>query len=60
MTEEKRKELLDRLKNVTEKEYYPGSKHPEGDRENWHCDFLIYLGHPEIVKEFKKVDKRYS
>lgn len=39
----------------------------KGDEELGHshadgvlCDFLIYLGHPEIVKEFKKVDKWYS
>ena len=38
MTEEKRKELLDQLKNVTEKDYYPGSKYQKGDAENWHYD----------------------
>ena len=60
-------ELLDRLKNVTEKDYYPGSKYPKGDRENWHyeadcilCELLDYLGYHDFVEAFEEVPKWYA
>lgn len=63
------KELLDRLKNVTEKEYYPHaseySKH--GDREDWHreadnilCELLDELGYHDFVEAFEEVPKWYA
>lgn len=67
MTEEKRKELLDQLKNVTEKDYYPGSKYPKGDAENWHydadcilCELLDCLGYHDFVEAFEEVPKWYA
>ena len=68
MTEERRKELLDRLKNVTKKEYYPGSKVcPYGDREDWHveadnilCELLDELGYHDFVEAFEEVPKWYA
>lgn len=68
--EEKQKkinELLDRLKNVTEKDYYPGSEYPKGDREDWHveadnilCELLDYLGYHNFVEAFEEVPKWYA
>lgn len=67
MTEEKRKELLERLKNVTEKDYYPGSKYPKGDAEEWHveadnilCELLDCLGYHDFVEAFDEVPKWYT
>lgn len=68
MTEERRKELLERLKNVTEKEYYQGSKFgPYGDREDWHaeadnilCELLDELGYHDFVEAFEEVPKWYA
>lgn len=60
-------EFLERLKTVTEKDYYPGSKYPKGDRENWHyeadcilCELLDYLGYHDFVEAFEEVPKWYA
>lgn len=69
--EEKQKkinELLERLKTVTEKEYYPNSKISKfGDREDWHveadnilCELLGYLGYHDFVEAFEEVPKWYA
>lgn len=69
--EEKQKkinELLERLKTVTEKEYYPNSKmFKGGDREDWHveadnilCELLDYLGYHDFVEAFEEVPKWYA
>jgi len=68
--EEKQKkinELLERLKTVTEKEYWPSTKHPLGDREDWHveadnilCELLDYLGYHNFVEAFEEVPKWYA
>ena len=61
------KELLNRLKNVTEKEYYPNSDFPTGDREDWHveadnilCELLDELGYHDFVEAFEEVPKWYA
>lgn len=68
--EEKQKkihELLERLKTVTEKEYWPNTKHPLGDPEEWHaeadsilCELLDYLGYHDFVEAFEEVPKWYA
>lgn len=68
--EEKQKkinELLERLKTVTEKDYWPNCKNQKGDREDWHveadnilCELLDYLGYHDFVEEFEKVPKWYA
>lgn len=60
--------LLERLKNVTYKEYYPNSKISKfGDREDWHveadnilCELLDYLGYHDFVEAFEEVPKWYA
>lgn len=69
--EEKQKkinELLERLKTVTEKKYYPNSRIPEyRDQEDWHfdadnilCELLDYLGYHDFVVAFEEVPKWYA
>lgn len=60
-------EFLNRLKHVTEKEYYPSTHFPMGDREDWHreadnilCELLNYLGYPDFVEAFEEVPKWYA
>lgn len=61
-------ELLERLKTVTEKEYYPNSKKSKlGDREDWHmeadnilCDLLDYLGYHDFVDAWDAIPKWYA
>lgn len=68
--EEKQKkinELLERLKTVTEKDYWLRSKCIKGDREDWHveadnilCELLDYLGYHNFVEVFNEASKWYS
>lgn len=69
-SEEKQKtinNLLERLKTVTEKDYWPTSKNPKGDNEDWHieadsilCELLDYLGYHDFVEAFNEVPKWYA
>ena len=61
------KELLDRLRNVTEKEYHPNTHFPMGGQEDWHieadkilCELLDELGYHDFVEAFEKVPKWYA
>lgn len=60
-------ELLERLKTVTEKDYWPNCQNQKGDREDWHveadnilCELLDYLGYHDFVEAFEEVPKWYA
>lgn len=58
MTEEQRKEYLDRLLELGEDHFDIEGAHHEGDRIL--CDILQLLGYYDIVSAYYKIDKWYS
>lgn len=58
MTEEQRKEYLDRLLEMSEDHFDIGGNHVEGDRIL--CEILQLLGYYDIVSAYDKIEKWYD